>query len=78
MSLTTGPVLVLFGLALSFAAQVGIAIHAFSENPGKGLLCFFVPFYIYVYARRHKAGVWLMRLWYLGIAVFLVGALLAS
>jgi len=38
----------------------------------------FLPFYIYVYARRHKVGVWLMRLWYLGIAVFLVGATLAS
>ena len=78
MSLTIGPVLLLSGLALAFAAQVGIGLHAFTGNPGKGLLCLFVPFYIYVYARRHKVGVWLMRVWYLGIAVFLVGATLAS
>ncbi|RZL61394.1 MAG: hypothetical protein EOP81_17085 [Variovorax sp.] len=78
MSLTLGSILLLSGLAVAFAAQAGIALHAFTGNPGKGLLCFFVPFYVYVYARRHKVGVWLMRGWYLGIAMFIGGAMLAS
>ena len=78
MSLTFGSFLLLSGLALAVAAQVGIALHAFTGNPGKGLLCLFVPLYIYVYARRHRVGVWMMRFWYLGIAIFLVGATLVS
>jgi hypothetical protein len=78
MSLTFGSFVLLSGLALAFAAQVGIALHAFTGNPVKGLLCLFVPLYIYVYARRHKVGVWMMRCWYLGIAIFLVGATLVS
>lgn len=78
MSLNTGSVLLLSGLAMAFAAQVGIALHAFTGSPVKGLLCFFVPLYIYVCARRHKVGRWLMRGWYLGMATFLVGALLTS
>ncbi|MBJ2158934.1 hypothetical protein [Variovorax sp. IB41] len=78
MAPTLGSVLLLSGLAVAFAAQAGIALHAFTGNPGKGLLCLFVPLYVYVYARRHKVGVWLMRGWYLGIALFIVGATLAS
>lgn len=77
-SMSFATVVLLSGIALTVAAQIGIAVHAFAADPFKGLACLFVPLYVYVYARRHKAGIWLMRAWYLGIALLIVGATLAS
>jgi hypothetical protein len=78
MSLTVGSITLMLGLAMMCAAQIGIALHAFTGNPIKGLLCILVPFYVYVYARRHQVGIWLLRFWYLGITVFVLGAVTAS
>ncbi|MEO8020840.1 hypothetical protein [Polaromonas sp.] len=73
-----GPALLLIGLALLMGSQLAIALHAFTGNPLSGLLCFFVPLYVYVYARKNKVGVWLMRSWYAGVALFVVGGVLST
>ncbi len=73
-----GPVLLLIGLALLAGSQLAIALHAFTDNPLSGLLCFLVPLYVYVYARKHKVGVWLMRGWYAGVALLITGGVLSS
>lgn len=78
MHLSFGAGLLLFGLFLVVASQLTLAIHAFATRPLAGLACLFVPFYIYVYARRHKVGNWLMRLWYAGIALWIVGGVMLS
>ena len=78
MHLSFGAVVLQFGLFLMFAAQLALATHAFTGNPLQGLACFLVPLYIYVYARRHKVGTTLMRIWYAGVALWVAGAVMLS
>ena len=78
MHASIGSVLLLLGLFLVVVSQLSIAMYAFAGNPLQGLACLFIPLYVYVYARRHKAGVWLMRAWYAGIGLWVVGGVLAS
>ena len=78
MHLSFGAVLLLLGLLLIFASQLMLAIHAFATRPLAGLACLFVPFYIYVYARRNKVGRWLMGAWYGGIALWIAGGVMLS
>jgi len=78
MHLSFGAVVLLLGLFLVFASQLALAIHAFTGNPLQGLACFLVPLYIYVYARRHKVGKTLMGIWYAGLALWIVGAVMLS
>ena len=66
------------GLVAMVGAQIAIALYAFTGNPLKGFLCFLVPFYVFVYARRHPVSPWFMRCWFMGIALFIVGGVLAS
>lgn len=70
--------IILLGIALMLSAQGVIVFHAFTANPLKGLLCFIIPLYVFVYAQKSDVPVWFMRVWYLGIAVFILGGLLAS
>jgi hypothetical protein len=70
--------LIMLGMLLMAASQLAIALHAFTGNPIKGLLCFTVPFYALVYARRHAVGIWLMRAWYAGVSMLIGGGVLAS
>lgn len=70
--------ILLLGLVLIVGAQLAIALHAFSGNPLKGILCFVVPLYVYVYARKADVPVWFMRAWYLGMLLFVVGAAAAT
>lgn len=76
--MAVGSVLLLLGIALLICAQLAIAVYAFTGNPFKGLLCLFIPGYIFVYAKKHQVGIWLMRGWYAGIALLVVGGVLAS
>lgn len=78
MHITASSVLIIFGLILLIGSQLAIALHAFTRSPVLGSLCLFVPLYIYVYARKHKVGIWLMRGWYAGIAVFIIGGVLST
>lgn len=59
-------------------AQFAIALYAFTSNPIQGILCFVIPLYVYVYARKNKVGAWLMRGWYTGVFLLIVGTVLAS
>lgn len=78
MSASIGSVLLMLGMAVAFGAQIGICMHAFAGNPGLGVRCLIVPFYAYVYARRHPVSVWLLRAWYAGMVCFAIGAIIAS
>ena len=71
-------ILIPLGFELVLLAQIAVAFYAFTDNPFKGLLCLFVPFYIAVYANKNKVGVWFMRCWYAGIALVVIGGVLAS
>lgn len=73
-----GPALLILGLALIFGSQLAIALYAFTGNPLFGFLCFLVPLYVYVYARKHKVSIWLMRGWYAGVALLIVGGTLST
>jgi len=70
--------MLMLGLAIVMGAQIGIFLHAFTENPGAGLLCLVVPCYVVVYARRHPVSRLFLRAWYLGMACFVVGAAVTS
>ena len=78
MQASLGSALLLIGLLLTVISQWSIAFHAFGGNPLRGILCFAVPLYVFVYARKHKTGIWLMRGWYAGVALIVVGGVLAS
>ena len=76
--MSIGSVLIILGLVLLIGAQLAIALHALTGNPLLGLFCFLVPFYVYVYARKHNVGIWLMRAWYLGLVLLITGGVLSS
>jgi len=78
MSLSLGSILIVAGFALAFLAQIGMALHAFTGNLIQGLLCLVVPFYVYVYAKRHRVGKMLIRAWYAGLVSAVVGTMLLS
>ncbi|MEY4562684.1 MAG: hypothetical protein RLZZ618_1961 [Pseudomonadota bacterium] len=78
MSSSLGSILLIAGLLITVAAQWAIAIHAFAGAPLHGILCFVIPLYVFVYARKHKVGIWMLRAWYLGIALIVVGGVMAS
>ena len=76
--MTFGSSLILSGMALVVTSQIAMAVHAFTGNPFKGILCLVIPGYLIVYTKKHNVGVWFMRAWYAGIAVFVFGGILAS
>ncbi len=78
MFTSIGSVLLILGLVLLIGSQLAIALHAFTGNPLKGILCFVVPFYVYVYAKREPISKILMRTWYGGMALLILGGVLAS
>ncbi|MEC4595908.1 hypothetical protein, partial [Burkholderia vietnamiensis] len=59
-------------------SQIGIGIHVFLTNPVKGIVGMFVPFYLWAYARRERAGRVLIQCWYAGLAALTTGVVLAS
>lgn len=70
--------ILLFGIALMIAMQIAIAIVAFKQSIRAGLMCLTIPLYVYVFANRAHINPWLMRLWYAGIGLLIVGGVLAS
>ena len=78
MHLSAGPVVLMLGLFLVIASQIVIAFHALVVSPLQGLACLLVPLYVFIYARKHKTGIWFMRAWYAGIALWVVGGVLSS
>lgn len=71
-------IILLLGMALIAGAQLAIAVHAFSGNPLKGILCFVIPLYVWVYARKANVPVWFMRAWYFGVVLLVAGAAAAT
>lgn len=78
MHMSIGSTLLMLGLLLTVASQWSIAFHALGTAPLHGVLCFLVPLYVFVYARKHKVGTWLLRAWYTGVALIVVGGVIAS
>jgi len=78
MHLSFGAAVLLLGLALIVVSQLVIAFHAFTANPLQGLGCLLLPLYIFVYARKHKVGVLAMRAWYVGVALWIAGAVMLA
>ena len=68
----------LLGIALMIGMQLAIAAIAFKTSIVSGLMCLFVPLYVYVFANRANTNPWLMRLWYTGVGLLVVGGVLAS
>jgi len=78
MNFSISGIVLLLGMALMVCAQLAIALHAFTGNPFKGILCFVVPLYVWVYARKVDVPVWFMRSWYLGITMLVAGGVAAT
>lgn len=78
MLASIGPVLLILGIILVAGSQWAIGLHAFTQSPLHGVLCFTVPLYVYVHARKHKVGLKLMRAWYAGLVLFVAGGVLSS
>lgn len=78
MNVSIPGAVLLLGMVLIVCAQLAIALHAFTANPMNGILCFVVPLYIWVYARKADVPVWLMRSWYLGIVLLVIGGAAAT
>ena len=78
MNISISGAVLLLGMALIVCAQLAIALHAFAASPLKGLLCFMLPLYIWIYARKADVPVWFMRCWYLGIVILVIGVFAAN
>ena len=78
MHMFIGSTLLALGLLLTIASQWTIAFHALGTEPLHGVFCFIIPLYVFVYARKHKVGTWLLRAWYIGVALIVVGGVVAS
>ncbi|AOJ77586.1 MULTISPECIES: hypothetical protein [Burkholderia] len=78
MTHSLGSILIIVGLASIILSQIGIGIHVFLTNPVKGIVGMFVPFYLWAYARRERAGRVLIQCWYAGLAALTTGVVLAS
>ncbi len=76
--MTLGTEVLLFGLFLIGASQIAIAMHAFVLSPLKGLGCLFIPLFVFVYARRHPTSRRFLAAWYVGVALWIVGAVMVS
>lgn len=61
--------LVLSGLGLIIAMQIAIVIVASKHSVLHALLCFVIPFYVYVYGRKQPEAKPFIWLWYLGVAL---------
>jgi hypothetical protein len=73
-----GGTLIVGGMVIIVFSQITIAAHAFSGNPIRGILCFIMPFYLLVYAKKHPVGRAVMRAWYAGVAALVVGVFLSA
>ncbi|WP_253760349.1 hypothetical protein [Ralstonia solanacearum] len=78
MHASIGTLLIVAGFSLTILSQIVIALHAFTGNPLQGVLCLFVPLYVYRYAQKHAVGRMLMRAWYAGLAALAAGTVLLS
>ncbi len=78
MHVSFGLVVLLLGLVLMLVSQLTIAFHSFTVSPLQGLACLLLPFYIYIYARKHKVGIAAMRAWWAGVALWVVGAVMLT
>ncbi|WP_197325131.1 hypothetical protein [Ralstonia solanacearum] len=78
MHASIGALLIIAGFSLTILSQIVIALHAFTGNPLQGVLCLFVPLYVYRYAQKHAVGRVLMRAWYAGLAALAAGTVLLS
>ncbi|AOJ15118.1 hypothetical protein [Burkholderia vietnamiensis] len=78
MTHSLGSILIVAGLASIILSQIGIGIHVFLTNPVKGIVGMFVPFYLWAYARRERAGRVMIQCWYAGLAALTTGVVLAS
>ncbi|ORT83450.1 hypothetical protein B7G54_24340 [Burkholderia puraquae] len=78
MAHSVGAILIIGGMAVVLLSQILIGIHAFAGNPVSGIMCFVMPFYVLVYAKRHSAGRALMRAWYAGLAALVAGVFLST
>ena len=70
--------LLLIGLMLIVGMQFAIAGIAFKRSAISGLMCIFLPLYVYVFANRSIKNPWFMRLWYAGIGLLALGGIAAS
>jgi len=68
----------LLGIATMVGMQFAMAAVAFKQSAVAGLMCLFVPLYGYVVAGRANANPWLMRLWFVGLGLLVLGGVLAS
>lgn len=70
--------LLLSGLALMIAMQVVIFFVAMKNSMGSAILCLFIPFYVYVYARKDPQAKPFLWGWYVGIALLVAGVIASA
>lgn len=70
--------LILLGFALLIGMQVAIFAVALAKAPQKAVLCLFIPFFVYVYARREPRARPFLWAWYIGIVLLVAGGVAAG
>ena len=70
--------LILSGLALTVAMQFAIFCVALKNSLGNAILSLFIPFYVYIYARKDPQARPFLWGWYLGIALLVAGVLASA
>ncbi|MCQ2996129.1 hypothetical protein NLO95_18670 [Pseudomonas syringae] len=70
--------LLLSGLALMIAMQIVIFCIAMKNSMGSAFLCLFIPFYVYVYARKDRQAKPFLWGWYGGMALLVAGVIASA
>ncbi|AZC88399.1 hypothetical protein C4K29_2096 [Pseudomonas chlororaphis subsp. piscium] len=70
--------LLLSGLGLMVAMQLVIFFVAFKNSPPQAFICLFIPFYVYVYAKKDVQAKPFLWLWYAGVALLIAGVIASS
>ena len=79
MSTILGNVLLFGGMAVAFISQLYIVVLAFRQSFMQGVLCFIVPAYILLWAKRQETRhVNVLTMWGLGVLAFIVGVVVSS
>ncbi|ONH55828.1 hypothetical protein BLL36_06855 [Pseudomonas cedrina subsp. cedrina] len=70
--------LLLSGMALMVGMQFAIFCVALKNSLGSAVLCLFIPFYVYVYAKKDPQAKPFLWAWYAGIGLLITGVIASA
>ncbi len=58
--------------------QIAMFFVAIKNSPGSAVLCLFIPFYVYVYAKKDPQAKPFLWAWYAGVGLLIAGVIASA